>query len=491
MKKIIAFMLAALMLVSFMTVLFSCKDKEDNDDKKTNEETKTYDDGSIFYERSLVSDDLPSIDYGGRKFRVVTPSKGEIIVAEEDRNQGNLIKDAQFARNLAVENRFNVNIEVVYNGTYQEVSDYVSKAVLSGSDEFDLLMGQVMSTGGLVTKKVFLNWYDIEHIDFSKPWWYASNANELTYNGKAPIAISHLNYSAVGGAYCMIFNKNLAASYELGNLYKLALDGKWTFDKLAEMIKDVYIDDGNDKRDENDFYGFTLNHGTNMNSYLWAFDNPIVAKDEEGVPQISVKTDKIDSIITSLYDFCYNTNGVFYDVEHPNEKTIAHDLFYSKRAIFMMGSVSSGAGEKLRNFEDDYGMLPMPKFDENQQSYKTMVGGHHTCLAVPKTCKDTEFVGTITEALSAESWKTVTPTLYEIALKTRYLRDNESKEIMDIIIEGTTFDFGSVYDNWKGYAFMIERMMGSGDSNFESHYTKHYSTARTHYKSLVKAMDKI
>ena len=490
MKRIISLLLAVLMLLSSMTLLFSCKDEEDGK-KEGDTETKTYEEDSIFYERSLVSDDLPDVDYGGRKFRIAAYNSGEIFVDEENRNQGDLLLDARFARNQAVENRFNVELELVYFGTFSEVDDYVSKTVLSGTDEFDLYFGMVMSAGGLTLKKLFLNWYDIEHIDFSKPWWYASNSDELTYNGKAPIAISHFNYSAVSGAYCLYFNKNLAASYELGDLYGLALDGKWTFDKFHEMVKDIYIDDGNDKKDENDFYGMTQNHGTALNSYLWAFDNPIVAKDEEGVPQIAVKTDKIDSIVNSLYDFLYNTDGVFYDVDNYNEKTIAYNLFYSKRAIFMMGTVGSAVNEKLRNFEDDYGLLPLPKFDENQSEYKTMVGGHHSAIAVPKTCKDTEFVGTIVEALSAESWKTVTPTLYEIALKTRYLRDSESKEIMDIIIEGTTFDYGSVYDNWKGFAFMLERMMAAGNSNFESYYNKQFKSARLHYKTIVKAMDKI
>jgi len=478
------------MLASATTLLFSCESDEDKAGDSKNE-VKTYDEDSIFYERSLVSDNLPEKGFGGRKFRVAAYSPSEIFVAEEDRNKGDLIKDARFARNQAVENRFNIELELVYKGTYSEVSEYASKTVLSGSDEFDLLFGQVMSTGGLVLKKLFLNWYEIEHIDFSKPWWYESNSKELTYNGKSLLAISHLNYSAVGGAYCMYFNKNLAASYELGDLYGLVLDGKWTFDKLSEMIKDIYVDDGNDIRDENDFYGFTQGQGTQMNAYLWAFDNPIVAQDADGVPQISVKSDKIDGIIQDIYDFCYNNDGVYYDPSLSNEKSISATLFYSKRAIFMQGSVYGAAGEKMRNFEDDYGMLPMPKYTEEQQSYKTMVGGHHTCLAVPKTVKDTEFVGIIVEALSAESWKTVTPTLYEIALKTRYLRDSESKEVMDIIIEGTTFDFGSVYDNWKGFAFMVERMMASGLNNFESYYSKTYSSARVHYKSVVKAMDKV
>jgi hypothetical protein len=120
-----------------------------------------------------------------------------------------------------------------------------------------------------------------------------------------------------------------------------------------------------------------------------------------------------------------------------------------------------------------------------------MADGFHTILAVPKTCRDTAFVGMITEALSAESWKTLTPTLYEIALKTRYLRDNESKEIMDMVIEGTQFDFGTVYDNWQGFAFMLERMMAAGNNNFESYYNKQFKVARTHYKMLVRALDKI
>ena len=128
---------------------------------------------------------------------------------------------------------------------------------------------------------------------------------------------------------------------------------------------------------------------------------------------------------------------------------------------------------------------------ENQEKYLTMADGYHTVLAVPKTVKDTEFVGTIVEALSAESWKTLTPTRYEIALKTRYLRDNESKEIMDLIINGRTFDFGYIYDNWQGYSFTLERMMGDRNSNFESYYNQKYTAARTQYKLIVRAFEKM
>ena len=490
MKKIICAFLAIIMALSVSSLLFSCSGSGDGK-KDGSYEEKVYEEDSIFYERSLISDDLPDVNYSGRPFRIVTHEKGEVFIKEEDRNQGDLIKDAKFARTNVVEDRFGVKIEVTYSGAYSEVSSYVSKTVLSGADEFDLLMGMAIDTGKLVTKKLFLNWYNIENVNFDKPWWSSSNKDELTISGKCPIAVSDLCFTSITTTYCMLFNKNLAASYELGDIYDLVLNGKWTIDRLSEMVKDIYVDDGNDERDENDFYGIFHDHGSSMNVYLWAFDNPICEKDEEGVPQIAVKTDKIDTIVTKLYDFFHNNDGVFYDVAYNNEKGISRSRFFNKRAVFSLANLGTPLWQSARNFEDDYGVIPYPKYDEAQDKYYTMADGIHTVLAVPKTVKDTEFVGTVVEALSAETWKTVTPTLYEIALKTRYLRDSESKEVLDLIIEGRTFDFGFIYDGWQGFSFMLSSLFGSGNSNFQSYYDKRYKQARNQYKTVIKAINKM
>ena len=282
-------LLALTMLFSCTTVLFSCK-KDDAEEDNGGTETKKYEEDSLFYERSLVEDGLEEKDFKGRVFRIVETA-GEVYVAEEARNQGNLLVDAKFARNQAVENRFNVKIERVYSGNYVEVNDYATKTILAGSDEFDLLMGQVLETATSVPKNLFLNWYDIENIDFTKPWWFETTSTNLSYDDKAILAISHLNHSAVSGVYCFFFNKNLAASYELGDLYKLVLDGKWTFDAMMEMVKDVYVDNGDDVRDEKDFYGLSQNAGTGLNAYLWSFDNPICTKDADGKPQLSLNSE--------------------------------------------------------------------------------------------------------------------------------------------------------------------------------------------------------
>jgi hypothetical protein len=491
-KRLLALLLALTMAFSSSILLFSCSDNEKSEKPQGNTGVSptVTDEDSIFYERSLVSDGLGEADYGGRALRIVTYLPTEFLIEEEERNRGDLIKDAKFARNEKVESRFNAKLELAYTGTYYGVDEYVQKTVLSGSDEFDLLLGQAVQTGPSVSKNLYLNWYDIEHVDFSKPWWYSDNAQSLTYDGKAIIAVSYFNYTSVTCTLAMYFNKDLAAAYEMGDLYALALNGKWTWDSFYETIKDIYDDrNGNNERDDADAYGFAQAVGTGLNAWFWAFDNLAVRKDGEGIPQIAVYTDKVSSIVSKIYDLCYNTDGVFY---RPKDGGYEKDMFLAGRSVFMVAGLSHATFEEFRNFESDYGLLPLPKWDESQSKYITAADGYHTVMAVPKTCPDTEFVGRMVEALSAETWKTVVPSFYEIALRTRYLRDNESKEVLDLIINGLEFDFGYLYTGTTyNYAITLQIMMRDGMNNFESYYRANKWAAGNRLKAAIKAFDSL
>lgn len=485
MKKILLLLLAALL------VLVSC---EKEPVSENNETIDTEYENDIITERAGISDGLGEFNFGERELRVVSNAPSEFFTEEEERNKGNLIYDAIFERNERVEQRFNFKIKVVYTSGINEVADWVTKTVMSGADEFDLLINHTMITAGTVLKNLYLNWYDIPYVDFSKPWWASANTDTLTYDGKCILAVSDLNLSAINQTYALYFNKALANTWDVGDLYGMALRGEWTFDKFAGIVKDIYTDlDGDGEKSRGDFYGATQADHSNVNQWLWAFDNPTVSKNEEGIPVVSVKTDKINNIINELYDYCFNTQGVWFEVnrENPNAGSNVTDMFIGKKTIFHIGSLNAATSESFRNFEDDYGILPMPKWDANQQSYTNMTYGGHSVLAVPKTCPDTELVGVAVEALSAESYKTVVPTFYEIALKTRYLRDSESKEVLDLIINSRIFDFGYIYDGWQGFGWTIHNMFFEGSKNFESYYASRYPSAKIHYKKIVKIFDKL
>ena len=438
------------------------------------------------------------IDYGGEDYVILdgqassfNDGESEVTYKLDDIETGDIIAEAVYERTRLAEETLNIRIinEQVF---WDQLGSTISKSVSAGDSSFEAIIGRLSQLSMIVPNGCLLDLNAIETLDLTNEWWDPQVNTSMTVGGKQCIASGSINYYDDYSITGMAFNKKLFAMYDIAEPYDLVREGKWTFEAFYEIVNNAAQDiNGDSQMDENDFYGFYHDHGSCLNTYLWSFDNPICKKDAEGVPQIVVKTDKIDSIVSGLYDFLNNTQGVYYNTQYYNEKGISYKRFLERKSIFCTSGLSSPTGEGLRNFEDDYGILPYPKYDESQEKYMTMADGIHTVLAVPKTVKDTEFVGIITEALSAETWKTVTPTLYEIALKTRYLRDSESKEVLDLVIDGRTFDFGYVYGGSQGFTFMLQSMMADGKSNFSSYYDSRYKMARLHYKSVVKAFDKI
>ena len=65
-------------------------------------------------------------------------------------------------------------------------------------------------------------------------------------------------------------------------------------------------------------------------------------------------------------------------------------------------------------------------------------------LVIPITVSDVERTGAITEALCAISSREVIPAFYEKSLKSKYARDEESEEMIDIIRASRVYDIGYV-----------------------------------------------
>ena len=74
--------------------------------------------------------------------------------------------------------------------------------------------------------------------------------------------------------------------------------------------------------------------------------------------------------------------------------------------------------------------------------------------AVPATVSDPEFVSAVAECLAAESKNILTPAFYEISLQGKVLRDNESEDVLKIILDTMT---GDVVDTWPSISGAIEK----------------------------------
>ena len=103
--------------------------------------------------------------------------------------------------------------------------------------------------------------------------------------------------------------------------------------------------------------------------------------------------------------------------------------------------------EDMRNMGSLYGIVPMPKLDETQDQYYSYAHDTMTAYGIPLTVVDEELemVGAFMEALAAESYRTLTPAYYELALKTKYVSDEESVQMLDLVIDSFYVDAGVLY----------------------------------------------
>ena len=139
--------------------------------------------------------------------------------------------------------------------------------------------------------------------------------------------------------------------------------------------------------------------------------------------------------------------------------------------------------------EDDIGVLPLPKYDENTQKYYGNVEAGGNLVVIPGTVTDYDRTSIIVEALCAEGYRRVIPEFFERVLKTKLARDDESAGMMDIIKEGRLFDYG--YYNTEIAAelaypgCMLFHYMKN--ENFTSYYEKYAGKVE---KNIEKLRDK-
>ena len=442
--------------------------------------------------RRLVPDGLPEKNFDGARFAIVTQTRMIDDVYVEN-VKGDVIIDSVYARNSEIEERFNVKISAI-DGIYDKMNILLEKTVLANEDAFDLFFGQAYYTCGLVMKELLLNWYLVPRINFKQPWWARSSVDDLTYNNKAFIVIGDFSLSAMYATYCMYYDKAVANDYGITDMYGTVNEGKWTIDRLSELTKNVYRDlNGDGAEDIDDYYGFATDPWSNISTYLWAFDNPVMVKNSSGVPSLVVKTDKIDSIVEKLRDLCYNNTGSYFDLSykgaHGYAEGLSQDMFQKGSVLFANGYLQMSVSH-FRNVANEYGIIPYPKWNEAQSNYHTMSDGFHGILALPKNANDLEKIGVITEALCAESWKSVMPKYYDIALKVKGARDEGSIAMIDLIMAGRVFDFGYIYDNEKGMGGILCQLIQNTKTNFETYYAANEKKVQAHYRSVLEIFEK-
>ena len=425
-----------------------------------------------------IPDDLPEYDAKGETFTVNCDENDLGWLYEEI--DGDIVDDAIYYRDLAVKERFNVDIEYVGDLDYSNNAKRITQSVTAGDDAYQLCVIHAVNTCNLALEGYFLNWYDVPHVNFSKPWWAASTTEDLSHNDVCFLAVGDYVMNALSNTYCMFYNKTLAENYDIPDIYTTVFDGKWTMDTLVGITKDIYQDlNSNGVKDDDDFFGMASDGRSNVETYLWAFGSKVINKGSDGALTVDYYNEKTIDIVNTLCAAYHDNLGL----RMGGGWHYGANLFSESRTVFANGLIGHAGG--FRELADDYGIIPYPKWDEAQKEYHTMVDGSHGVLCIPNTCGNVELTGIMIEALNAETHKSVVPAYYETSLKDKYARDQQSIELLDLIVSSRVFDMGYIYDGWSGVCFFLEKLVPNNDNNLASLWTTNEKKVTDHYQEVI------
>ena len=504
-KRILSCIIAILMVLSFV----ACAGETGKNDKP--DKTKPTDTTAPLVNNSGIEyeeDDLPAgLNFNGEKVVVLSASvydsdgkvdegrKPEFTVEELT---SDVINDSIYNRELYVEDRLGINIES-YQVTHRDVNTEITKQLNSQDDIYDVFLYDSHTLSTYVFDNFLVDFYTVDYLNFDKPWWSSKFIKEAEIGDMLFEITGSLSLSLTRNIYAMYYNKTLAGAYsstitELSDLYSLVENGEWTFDKFVELGGGIYEDiNGNTIPDIDDEYGIAYSDYLPLDAIWSSFDINIFSRTDEGWFELDVNTDKLYIALDKVYKLIHDTKGSITSGKFSVSFSDIHKTFANGHVLFMPNMLGNIETTELRNMQDDYGILPFPKYDKAQKEYYSYSHDQYSAFCIPNTNENPDVAGAMLEAMASYAYRDTQPAYFDIALKGQYMTDAKSRHMLDLVVDGFMVDAAWIYLGTlaNGYPPSFRYMIGEGKNSFASNHNKLSRNVDACLKLYKKDFDKM
>ncbi len=365
--------------------------------------------------------------------------------------------DAIHYRNIDVEARLGLKIRTVEQpGTWEDQTEWcntLSTSVLTNTGDFDGAAFYLSAGAGLAKDGIYYNLFTLTkdeagYLDLEKPWWNQSMTEELGVFGALFFAGSSLAITQAQNTACVFFNRDLFNQKYPDDrdtaLYQLVRDGKWTIDKMTDYVSNCWDDlNSNGVADNGDVVGIrNLGNASGvMDAWIYAMGLDITKNNAYGEPELVLVNGQTVPAYEKVRALFNNEGGLLI----ASQADLGETDMPNGNVMFMPNVVNYG--KEMKESTVNYGVLPIPKYDEEQDNYRTCFGNIASALAICSNLSESRaaMVSAVLELLSAESYKQVLPVYYGTVLKGHYSREQADAEMYDRILETAVFSFGFAY----------------------------------------------
>ncbi len=363
---------------------------------------------------------------------------GEWYYAEELTNE--VLNDAVYTMNQTVNNYLGVTIQyenISSVTTGGEVFSTVSPTIQAGDDAYQCcILHPYYSYNSFIGQNYAYDFYELSSLDLEQSYWNKSVIDSLAINDNAYIALGDFCSYTLNILYV---NKNLMKNAGRDMPYDKVRNGSWTQDEFFALTQGLYIDnDGDGKRNNSDIYGFTGMWDANGSAMLQAADIYVATRNEDGMFELSLEGDRLVDFYEKLFNWSKDESTYIWDYGNKaNSEKIA--AFLDGHGYFTLESL----GIQNLSADFDVGILPLPKYDKNQENYKHVNWGNN--IVVPTSIKDPSMVGDVLEMMAYYSRTIVQEAYYDTVLQYKVSNAPDDREMVELIYDTVTYDPGIAF----------------------------------------------
>ena len=396
---------------------------------------------------SLITEKFGGQNYEGREFRILGFDVGGhfannisntfMEVWAEEYN-GEIINDAIYDRNAQASELLNITIVPQLVITPADMATRIKQAVSAAADDFDVALQSLSNLGTTLQNNELANYLNFSTIDTSSPWYDQNSVDTFTLFGEKLYWLTG-DYMLLDdyAVHVIFFNKNLVTNAGQELPYDTVREGDWTLDKFCTMTKAAELDVNGDGRMVigTDIVAHLENHDK-IKHWVYGCRERSITINEDKTLEIATLSERQVNVVERLYHYTVE-EGMTYSISDDSQLSPAFKSGLASSYCIALAFIN-----QYRDMDDDFGIVPMPKYDETQEEYGHYISNYAaTALCSPLTVYDRDFVGTCIETLSAFSTDTVNTALYDVLLTSKLVRDQDSVEMLEIALSTKYYDW--------------------------------------------------
>jgi len=495
--------LAALLLAVLLLLLSACSEKAaENPDAPVDEGpaaptvTEPAESGSSSSDALIVVEEdydwsagVKKNDYEGYTFTILngcTASWYSYTLVTTEETTGEPVNDAIFERTQRTNEFLNVN--VIENNVSDSTAD-LKQAVKAGMCDFDVALCTLMNSYAIAMENSI---YDLNtlsgDLDLSNVWWDQNAVHDLEIGGKLYFTTSDFDTTRFDGIRSLYFNKQLIEDLSLENPYDLVDNNHWTLDKFIEMCAAGELDrDGDGVMTDTDRYGYVMYGELAVDLLIAGCDIHYIDKDPDTGHLIDgTQGERLIDVYGKIYDLLWNDNKVYDCRQNRYSKynrglsdRIQEPIFTENSAIFY--SECMAWTRVLREMEADFGVVPPPKYNEEQdRHYSIIINPFMQMIPITANAEAAARTCNILDVLASASHDTVVDAYVNVTLTGKVARDPDTVRMLHLVFDELSYNihFSSI-----SIRSTIQNQLTGGSENIASAIQR---TAKAVNKQLEK-----